>query len=454
MNAQELLELDEQNDRKAAAKTNGHDPKALMRYELPKELPDYWYQTPGNRWFVRDVSGVYKEYPTTHIRSLLLRNGVRGSVVEGERLSPVEVNLLALREQHTVHWCGELAGFAQGVHEVCGNKILVTKSPKFVKAEKGQWDTLKNYLGELLGDQLLHFYGWVKSALRSLYSGHPFRPGQALAVAGGAGCGKSLLQSVITEIFGGRAGRPFQFLMGETGFNEDLISCEHLMIEDEAASRDPRKRAHFGGQLKNLIANEIVRGHPKGAKAMYVHAFNRVSITLNSEPENMLVLPHIGDDLRDKLMLMQAWHATFPYGKDNLKKRREFRDRLSAELPGFLHFLGTWKIPKGMADQRYGVKAYQNPELMQMLQEDQPHFHLLELIDRLQIWDVDRNPWLGTASQLQDDLREKDKHGRVADLLSWPTACGQYLAKLCKQVPNRVRKAKTRNNLVLWEIVP
>lgn len=454
MRAEELIELDSEEPRQPSPASNGKATNGHFVFTLPEKLPDYWYRTPGNSWYAKDKEGVYREYTGSHIKDLLLEAGVRSTVINGERLSPLSQVLLAIRRQQVVSWSGELAGFPQGVHEVCGHKILITKGPKWIKAAKGKWPVLQKLIGELLGDQAYWFYAWIKSTLRSMYAGFPFRPGQALALAGPAGAGKSLLQSVITEMLGGRSARPYEWLMGETSFNEDLIGSEHLMIEDDASSRDPRKRAFFGAQLKKLIANEIIRGHPKGAKAMYVHAFNRVTISLNDEPENLLVLPNIADDNSDKITLLKTFRATFPFGKDNLQARRKFRDTLSSELPAFFSFLAEWKIPARMADQRYGCKAYQNEELIQALHQEEPETHLLELIDRLKIWGVDNTPWQGTATQLQDELREKDRHGRVADLLSWPTACGQYLSKLSKKVPNRVRKVKSRDNKAVWEILP
>ena len=54
---------------------------------------------------------------------------------------------------------------------------------------------------------------------------------------------------------------------------------------------------------------------------------------------------------------------------------------LVSELPAFLHFLECWTIPAGIADARYGVSAFQHPEIVEKLDETTPEIRLLEMID-------------------------------------------------------------------------
>lgn len=428
--------------------------KTEAAFELPKELPDYWYQTPGNLWWMRNEDGVYTPYPTNHVRDILLNSGVRGSITPGERLAPVSRILLALRQQHSIAWAGQLAGFGHGATEICGNRVLITKSPTRIKAKKGDWNTLKKFLQELFKEDVAWFHGWMKSALRAMYGGAPFRAGQCLAFAGKTGCGKSLLQGIITELLGGRAAKPFDWLMGETSFNKDIFGSEHLMLEDEASSIDIRKRSYFGQKLKNLVANDLKRCHPKGADGLYLQAFWRVTMSLNDEPESLLVLPPITEDIKDKILLLHAHPATFPYGDDDINARKQYRERLSSELPAFIDFLYGWKIPRAMVDQRYGIRGYQCKTLIEQLHSLQPEFRLLDLIDHLHPWDVDNNVWEGTSSQLQDCLEEKDTRGRVAKLLAWHSACGQFLAKLAKHCPDRIELKERLHNQAIWRIKP
>jgi len=53
------------------------------------------------------------------------------------------------------------------------------------------------------------------------------------------------MQKILTPILGGRAARPYRYMIGTTDFNSDLFLAEHLMIEDEAAATDISSRKHF-----------------------------------------------------------------------------------------------------------------------------------------------------------------------------------------------------------------
>lgn len=415
-------------------------------------LPEVFYDAPKKKYWTCNSRNELVEYPSSQIRLLLLRAGVTGSIPEGKVMSGIEAEFMRIREDHDVNWAGALAGYKPGVHDICGTRILVTNGPKMIQAAKGEWTALRDLMGQLLGDQVEHLYAWLKSALRALHHGPPWRPGQAMAIAGPAGSGKSLLQSIITEILGGRIAKPYRYLSGETPFNGDLVGAEHLAIEDEAESTDLRIRRHFGSQLKNLIANAVVSMHPKGGQAMSLNPFCRVSITLNDEPENLMVLPPLTADLKDKIILLRSFITTLPFASDNLTERRKYRERLSADLPAFLYFLHGWRIPTRMQDGRYGVKAWQHPDLLFELQQLEPQYRLLELIETLHIWRLDNTVWQGTALELQRELREKEKRGEVDRLLTFGSACGTYLGRLARTMPERVTKKRGEGNSTIWQI--
>jgi hypothetical protein len=415
-------------------------------------VPEIYYDAPKRKFWAHNDRQELVEYPATHIRLMLIEAGVSPQQAPGEVMNPVEANFLRIRQKNDVNWSGALAGYKPGVYDICGTRILITSGPKIIRAARGPWPTIKDLLGQLLGDQVEHVYGWLKSALRALHHGPPWRPGQALAIAGPAGCGKSLLQSMFTEILGGRVAKPYRYLSGETPFNGDLIAAEHLAIEDDAESTDLRTRRHFGSQLKGLIANSVTSFHPKGGQAMSLTPFWRVSITLNDEPENLMVLPPLDSGLKDKIFLLRAWMTTLPFANDNLTERTRYRQKLTEELPAFIHFLQTWRIPTKWKDQRYGVKAWQNAELLYELQTLQPEFRLLELIERLHVWHIDAQVWEGTAIELERELRDKDKRGEVDRLITFNSAVGTYLGRLVKCFPERIMRKRGENNTTIWQI--
>jgi energy-coupling factor transporter ATP-binding protein EcfA2 len=405
----------------------------------------YWHQNNRGNWIQLTEASVKR----------FLRYETFAEVTHPEESKAmIDRQLMKLQTENDVDYAGSLAGYKIGLHEICGRRFLITDGPKLLVRKEGRWDTFRRFVETLLGEQTRVFYGWLRSALISLYSGAPFRPGQMLAIAGPAGSGKSLLQNLITELLGGRMGKPYRYMIGDTSFNSDLLSSEHLMIEDEAASTDLRVRRTFGSMLKNMIVNEVQSLHRKGRDALPVTPFWRVTITLNDEPENMMVLPPLDESVKDKIILLRATPFKVPYAVDDIMARNAWRLKLSAELPAFMHWLRSWRVPPSMVNVRYGVNAFQDARLAQDLEDLSPESKLLRLIDALQIWDIDRNDWKGTAADLEDRLIEKDKQGRVAKLLSYNSACGVYLARLAHRFPDRITALKEDGKTRRWSIKP
>jgi hypothetical protein len=80
-----------------------------------------------------------------------------------------------------------------------------------------------------------------------------------------------------------------------TQFNSELFAAEHLMIEDEIASTDIRNRRSFGARIKDFTVNDLQSYHAKRVDALSIEPFWRVSITVNDEPEDLLILPPIDE---------------------------------------------------------------------------------------------------------------------------------------------------------------
>jgi hypothetical protein len=426
-------------------------PTATARGKADKEAAAY-YDSGRKTFWSKNTRGEWIEYTEGSLRRYLKSRGFSQGTPEGELISPLDLETLRIQQADDVHFAGALAGFPIGLYDVCGSRVLVTKGPTLISPKKGECPLLRDLLQQLLGDQAVYLWGWLKSAVRSLVAGPPFRPGQVLAIAGPAGCGKSLLQGIITELLGGRVAKPYRYLIGDTSFNSELFSAEHLAIEDEAASTDLRTRRHFGSQVKNLLVNEVQSFHAKGRQAISLTPFWRVSCTLNDEPENLMVLPPLDESLRDKLILLRASPVEYPFASDDLEQRKAYRVALSAELPAFMAALSAWRIPRDLVDKRYGVTAYQNPELLQELDALAPEYKLMSLIDGSSIWPLDVGAWTGTATELERALRQEDKTGEVARLLSYNTACGVFLGRLRLRCPARLAKKSGGGHTTIWTI--
>ena len=284
-----------------------------------------------------------------------------------------------------------------------GGRVLVTDSPRLIEPCAGPWDTLRALLHGLLADehfdQTPYLFGWLKGALESLRAGRR-RTGQALVIAGPSNCGKSLLQKLITELLGGRVAKPYQFMTARTPFN-----------------------AH--------------------------------AITLNDEPENLMVLPPLDESIEDKLILLRARREGMPMPTESSEQRRAFWDQLISELPAFVGFLLGWDIPEKLLSARFGIREFHHPDLLQAVDDLAPERRLLDLIDAELFSGPMTEAWEGKAEQLEKELTGigSDSAYEARRILNFSTACGVFLSRLAKKHPGRVSK-RILEGSALWTIEP
>ena len=287
----------------------------------------------------------------------------------------------------------------QGPIECYGNRILVTTSPKLIEPIFGDWPTIealiKNLLSDGRYDQRVYVYAWLKFACEALRAGRK-RPGPALVLAGPRNSGKSLLQNLFTEILGGRAAKPYRYMSGRTDFNAELFGAEHLMIEDETPSTDIRSRRTLGTNIKAFAVNKSQSCHAKGRQAITLSPFWRLSISLNDEPEDLMILPPISDSeedsIGDKIILLRARKAEMPMKTEELSEFDAFWETLISELPAFCHFLDCWQVPEELRHSRFGFKVWQHPELLLALDALAPETRLLSFIDETIFSEVETGP--------------------------------------------------------------
>jgi hypothetical protein len=286
-------------------------------------------------------------------------------------------------------------------------------------------------------DQTPYFWGWLAWAYQSLRAG-TFYPGQALAIAGPRECGKSLLQQLITVILGGRAAKPYQYMVGATPFNSDLFWAEHLAVEDEVASSDLRSRRAFGAQLKQFAACLDQRCHGKGREPVMLRPFWRLSITLNDEPENLMVLPPLDDSIEDKIIILRAVRRPLPMPADSPAAKAALWAKFMAEVPALCRWLLDYQIAPEHRSDRYGVAHYHDHEICSALYALSRESHLWEMISEVVIDGPGLEDWHGSADELTRLLTAADSPcARAArELLTWPGACGTYLGRLAKRHPS------------------
>ncbi|MEI6070873.1 MAG: DUF5906 domain-containing protein [Verrucomicrobiae bacterium] len=360
-----------------------------------------------------------------------------------------------IQSSNTIAYAGPLAGYKKGIYSFAGEKVLVTISPVFITPARGKWDTvdaiLKGLLQDPNHDQLLYLKCWLKVGLESLYSGI-LRPGQALAIVGPKDCGKSFLQNILTQLFGGRSGIPYQYMTGQTQFNHDLFKAEHLMIEDNDPRTDIKSRRALGSAIKVFTVNEDQRCHAKGRDGVVLRPFWRLSITVNDEPENLLLLPPLDDSLADKMLILRAKRFPLPMPTVTNDQRTALQNQIKKELPCFVwHLFNEVIMPKDLESQRFGITHFHHPSLVAQLWDMDPEMRFLRMIEQF----LGELPlWEGTSEELNSLLVKFGDTYEVRKVLSFPNACGTFLGRLGKKYPDRFQPLPGRaDGKRHWKIV-
>ena len=427
------------------------------KFTVP-EPPEAYFDSFRQHYWVQDDRKRWMPYNEMSLKRLFKAAGISAKVGDDEMVSALDRAILNTQQARNVDYAASLAGYQKGIYEILGSRVLVVDSPNLIKGRPGKWETLMLMLHGLLVDenvdQSVYLFGWLKVALESLHAGHR-RPGQALAVAGPKDCGKSLLQKLITELLGGRMASPYQFMTAQTPFNGEMFRAEHLVVEDNAASTDIRARRTFGALLKTITVNDHQPCYSKGKQAVSLTPFWRLTISVNCEPENLMVLPPVDDSIEDKLILLRAFNSPMPMPTGTMEERRRFWDQLVSELPAFVHFLQEWEIPAALRSQRFGITHYHNPALLRTLDDLAPESQLLELIDSELFSGPAAGAWEGKADALEKRLTGSESSSvyEVRRLLSYRSACGSYLGRLEKKHPARVGR-RTVHGSTIWTLEP
>jgi len=374
-------------------------------------------------------------------------------------VSPLDADraLCAIQTEGHINFAGPLAGHPRGLHHVSGSRLLATISPRIITSQQGEWTTLRAVLKGLLGNdpdlgetQLETFLAWLKIARESLVTNRR-RPGQAVALAGPRGSGKSLLIDITEALLGGRRANPYAFFTGRTGFNADLAGAELLAVDDEAGSTDIRSRRAFSANIKSCLFSGAVRIEGKNKTAFTLRPCWRLMIALNDEPEALLVLPPITEDIGDKISLFRCHKRPLPMPAHTQEQRDEFFAKLMGEIPAMLHWLENWQIPEELREERCGVRAIHHPSILSGLHELSPEGALISLIDTAEAAGGIVLPWTGTAAELKSILCSTHATARDAEKLlgGWIAATGSYLGKL---QGDRVEKLPPLRGDARWNI--
>lgn len=412
---------------------------------IPSSLPVYFYPHDASFW-VEVQPGQWIALGKDNIGDYL---EITYKIPRKDRQTAIKSFLVDCIKDRSVAFAGPIAGQYAGLTEFHGRKVLVTENPVLLDPKLGPWPRWSTFLENLLKDpntdQRIYYYGWLKTAAVALRE-KKRRPGQCLVVAGPKDCGKSFWQGMQTPLLGGRAAKPYQFINGDTNFNREMFGAEHLPIEDVIAATDIKSRRNFGNKIKELTANELQTIYGKYADAFNAHPQWRTTVTVNDEPENLMVLPPLDASVSDKFILLKAHDGKIPTDIE----RDTYREAILAELPHFLHWiLFEFTIPPELFSRRFGITHWHHPELVGAINEMSPEAQLDNLVNT-HIFKNGTTSWSGSSEDLRILLMEKDRDA-TKTLLYFNNSCGTYLGRLHDSYPNRYRYIKTKKSRT-WTI--
>ena len=404
------------------------------------QLP-IWFYPPSEKYYFQNELMEYVPYTKTTLKLILKSWGLRGRTHDDELLSPIDALIADVSYGKSVSYAGRLAGIKVGCYQMNGKRVLVTSDPVILEAKEGQFPMIESVVGQLFNggeiDQRPYVYGWLKMGRKAVLEAFPM-PGQALVLAGPRNAGKNLFQDIITEALGGRAEKPYRYMVGKSEFNGDLFGAEHLCIADEVPFFDMPSRRVFGSKIKDMCVNSLQSCHGKHKEALTLYPIWRLTISVNDEPENLIMLPPLEESIEDKIMLLKVGKAKMPMNSDCPRSRVDFWKGLRAEIPGFIHFVEKYEIPEEYKESRFGIRAFQHPDLVEILTEMTHENRLMELLDIIVI--PENGSWKGSQEDLElalfGDSIYKDQ---IKKLLYYPTALQTYLRRLHKSLPERVK---------------
>ena len=437
------------------------NPVAALPAFIQNEVTDKWFHPASGKYLVRDSRSKYQAIPEHNLERKLVNAGLEKYPAKGETASETSLALGYIDHHCTVDYYGPVGGYEQGVIDMCGKRILVNDEAELIEAVPGDWPVLRSVIENMLGEeQTPYFYGWLKTAMVMLRA-REWQPGQALVLAGPPNCGKSLMQKILTPLFGNRQCNPYAYMTEKTTFNGQLGGATLWVIDDEVESSAPNMRGKLGTKLKAFCCTEILSVEAKYQMPILLIPLRRLFITLNDTARCLRVLPSLDNDMKDKIMLLRAEYHPMP--EEEYGGRAGFLRQLISELPAFLAFLLDWEIPKEIRDQRYGVRHFHNRNLLKIMRAGSDEGVLLECIEAeilgnpLNCVRDDKDPsvllWEGRAVDLERTLMSGETCRDTArNLLRSAQQCGTLLGRLATQFPHRF-KSRLRNGLTYWTIL-
>lgn len=424
-------------------------------YVFSRDKSDYWRRTKDN---------TFARTPQEDLKRHLRKEGfpVMAQLVPGQIGSArlFDEAIVFLQDHSFVTTVFNLSGHRPGILRTReGKGVLIPDGMRPMKSSPGDCGETLHFLFDLLGEsQLPYFLAWMKSAVEDYSSGNPdgWRSSHMLGLVGPAGCGKSMLQNLISEWIGGGEADPYDMLIGSDRgrFTQDLANAAHWRMEDKAPIHKISQRMHYSENVKHHCVTRVLDVHAKGRDKIHLPTFRRITISCNEESDAQTNLPFLTEGIRDKLIILQCSKVE-TLTADYHANITRFRNEMSA----FRHYLLKEHVVSQELKQggeRMGFREYINPDIEQAMKDANPVKRFEELFDLI-FFPPGRDeagPIRKTAAQIQQQMTSHEQYGRLAQqILPSSNACGSFIRTLKQEKPQRFRMTNPKG-ITHWTISP
>ena len=394
-------------------------------------FPETYYENHSSRYFARDANDAFRSYTASHAKDVLRHYRTPDAEIAD--------TMFRIRREYCVDLVLNVAGMARGLHQINGISVLVPVGPKYISPKKGKWPTIRKILVGALGTvQFEWFSHWLASSTQSYYS-QTWQPAQVVAFIGPTGSCKSLIQKILTAVFGVREARVMQALTGATTFNGEWAEATHLIVEDEFAANNKGLRDQVKEHVKAIAVNQYQRIHPKGRQAMSISPFWRMTISCNPVTESLAVLPILDDSVANKISLLWTSRHKMPMPAATPVEKDRLWAKIESEFPALIYELLKLKtVPKSLRDPegRFTIKAYHHSKAKEQIDRLTPEGELLQNIFE-SIADTGAIDFTGTAANLLTQLELQGRDGQQTD-----RSLGRHLTRYAQTHPSRVKIVK------------
>lgn len=373
-----------------------------------------------------------------------------------------------------------LAGHKAGCYGSGRDKFIVMHSAPWIEGKEGACPISLSLLRGVFDDpenpeQWHSFIGWLKGARQrireTLENGKPRTSVQHMAIVGERDLGKSfLIKNMIAPILATPydkifSGAKYFTKSGDTGFNGGMEVYPLILLDDFATKLSNTARMNIMNRLKNILYSGAVPIEAKGKDCFSMVLPWAVIQIMNPDPASLSAFPLVGDDTDKVIGLLAGRYRESP--PNVTKDEKDAIDQaLKEEAPALAWYIDHYQVPDELTEitGRHVCRAYVHPALASLVQELDPEFLLLELIDEAARRGGVNEAGIIYASEsaatpIFDCVRKNLSGEREKELLAMAKTAakfGQQLKALAKKYPERitVSEVKPRNLYTIKKPIP